>query len=152
MQFIQGTSRNQTYFATLEDQVAADNPVRLIDAFVDKLDLHQLGFSNSVHKSKGRPPYAPSILLKLYLYGYLNKIRGSRKLEKECSRNTELQWLLKQLQPNYHTIADFRKTHVQHLQSMFRLYVRFISDAGLLGKTTIGIDGSKFKAVNSKKE
>ncbi len=101
MQFIQGVSRQQTYFATLEDQVSADNPVRLIDAFIDKLDLHQLGFSNSVHKSEGRPPYSPSILLKLYLYGYLNKIRSSRKLEKEAARNTELQWLLQQLQPNY---------------------------------------------------
>ena len=151
MQFIQGTSRQQTYFATLEDQVAADNPVRLIDAFIDKLDLHQLGFSNGVHKSEGRPPYSPAIVLKLYLYGYLNKIRSSRKLEKECSRNTELQWLLEQLQPNYHTIADFRKAHPHQLQSMFKLYVRFISDAGLIGKKTIGIDGSKFKAVNSKK-
>ena len=151
MQFIQGTSRNQTYFATLDNQVSADNPVRLIDAFIDKLDLQQLGFSNTIHKSEGRPPYAPSVLLKLYLYGYLNKIRSSRKLEKECHRNTELQWLLQQLQPNYHTIADFRKTHALQLQSMFKLYVHFLSDAGLLGNKTIGIDGSKFKAVNSRK-
>ncbi len=77
MQFIQGTSRHQTYFATLDDQVATDNPVRLIDAFIDKLDLHQLGFSNTIHKSEGRPPYAPGVLLKLYLYGYLNKIRAA---------------------------------------------------------------------------
>ena len=151
MQFIQGSSRNQTYFATLEDQVSADNPVRLIDAFIDKLDLKQLGFNNTVHKSEGRPPYAPGILLKLYLYGYLNKIRSSRKLEKETIRNTEMQWLLQNLQPNYHTIADFRKAHATPLQSMFKLYVQFISDAGLVGKTTIGIDGSKFKAVNSRK-
>ena len=151
MQFIQGSSRNQTYFATLENQVTADNPVRLIDAFIDKLELQKLGFSNSVHKSEGRPPYAPAVLLKLYLYGYLNKIRSSRKLERECSRNIELQWLLQNLQPNYHTIADFRKLHAVQLQSMFRLYVQFLSDAGLLGKTTIGIDGSKFKAVNSRK-
>ncbi len=151
MQFIQGTSRHQTYFATLDDQVSADNSVRLIDAFIDKLDLHQLGFSNTEHKSEGRPPYAPGVLLKLYLYGYLNKIRSSRKLEKESVRNTELQWLLQQLQPNYHTIADFRKLHAQALQGMFKLYVQFISDAGLIGKKTIGIDGSKFKAVNSRK-
>ena len=91
MQFIQGNNRHQTYFATLEDQVAADNPVRLMDAFIDKLDLEKLGFTKTVHKSEGRPPYAPSVLLKLYLYGYLNKIRSSRKLEKECLRNTELQ-------------------------------------------------------------
>jgi len=151
MQFIQGSNRNQTYFATLEDQVSIDNPVRLIDAFIDKLDLGKLGFINTVHKSEGRPPYAPAVLLKLYLYGYLNKIRSSRKLEKECIRNVELQWLLQSLQPNYHTIADFRKLHFRPLQNMFRLYVQFLGDAGLLGKTTIAIDGSKFKAVNSRK-
>jgi len=151
MQFIQGNNRNQTYFATLDDQVSADNPVRLIDAFIDKLDLQKLGFTVTMHKSEGRPPYAPAVLLKLYLYGYLNRIRSSRKLEKESSRNTELQWLLQQLQPNYHTIADFRKVHAKPLVSMFKLYVQFLSEAGLLGKTTIGIDGSKFKAVNSKK-
>ena len=151
MQFIQGANRQQSYFATLEDQVSTDNPARLIDAFIDKLDLQQIGFTNIIHKSEGRPPYAPAVLLKLYLYGYLNKIRSSRKLEKECSRNIELQWLLQSLQPNYHTIADFRKVHPKPLQSMFRLYVQFLGDAGLLSKTTIGIDGSKFKAVNSKK-
>ena len=151
MQFIQGINRNQTYFVTLEDQVSVDNTVRLIDAFIDKLDLQKLGFTGIVHKSEGRPPYAPSVLLKLYLYGYLNKIRSSRKLERECSRNIELQWLLQNLQPNYHTIADFRKLHATALQSMFRLYVQFLSEAGLLGKTTIAIDGSKFKAVNSSK-
>ena len=151
MQFITGQSRQQTYFSTLEDQVGSDNTVRLIDAFIEKLDLQKLGFSKTIHKSEGRPPYAPGVLLKIYLYGYLNKIRRSRKLERECIRNIELQWLLQNLQPNYHTIADFRKLHPVPLQSMFRLYVLFLSDAGLLGKTTIGIDGSKFKAVNSKK-
>ena len=151
MQFIQGTNRNQSYFATLDDQVSPDNPVRLIDAFVDKLELEKLGFTGTVHKSEGRPPFAPAVLLKLYLYGYLNKIRSSRKLEKECCRNIEVQWLLQELVPNYHTIADFRKVHPKPLQAMFQLYVQFLIDAGLLGKTTIGIDGSKFKAVNSKK-
>ncbi|WP_262713648.1 transposase [Panacibacter ginsenosidivorans] len=85
------------------------------------------------------------------MYGYLNKIRSSRKLERECIRNIELQWLLQNLQPNYHTIADFRKLHGVALQSMFRLYIQFLGDAGLLGKTTIAVDGSKFKAVNRKK-
>jgi transposase len=151
MQFIQGNNRYQSYFSTLEDQVSAENSVRLIDAFVDKLDLQKLGFTNTLYKSEGRPPFAPQVLLKLYLYGYLNKIRSSRKLERECSRNIELQWLLQNLTPNYHTIADFRKVHARPLQSMFKLYVQFLSDTGLLGKTTIGIDGSKFKAVNSKK-
>lgn len=151
MQYIQGNNRYQTYFSTLDDQVSSDNAVRLIDAFIDKLDMQRLGFTGTVHKSEGRPPYAPSVLLKLYLYGYLNKIRSSRKLAKEACRNIELQWLLQGLQPNYHTIADFRKLHALPLQSMFKLYVQFLSDAGLLGKTTIGLDGSKFKAVNSKK-
>jgi transposase len=158
MQYIQGHDRHQTYFITLDDQLAIDNPVRLIDAFVDKLDLEKLGFTGTVPKSEGprrigagRPPYAPQVLLKLYLYGYLNKVRSSRKLEKESSRNIELQWLLQHLLPNYHTIADFRKLHAQPLQCMFKLYIQFLSDADLLGKTSIGIDGSKFKAVNSKK-
>src|SRR5664279_229972 len=151
MQYIQGISRDQTYFSTLENQVSPDNPVRLIDGFVDKLHLQKLGFTKTIHSSEGRPPYAPAVLLKLYLYGYLNKIRSSRKLERECSRNIELQWLLQNLQPNYHTIADFRKVHAAPLQAMFRLYVQFLGDTGLLGKSTIGVDGSKFKAVNSKK-
>lgn len=151
MQFITGNNRHQTYFSTLEDQVTADNPVRLIDAFIDKLDLQKMGFTKTVHKSEGRPPYASGVLLKLYLYGYLNKIRSSRKLEKECSRNRELEWLLQSLVPNYHTIADFRKLHAAPLKTMFRLYVQFLGEAGLLNKITIGIDGSKFKAVNSKK-
>lgn len=151
MLFMQGTNRHQSYFSTLDEQVSVDNGVRLIDAFIDKLDLEKLGFIKTAHKSEGRPPYAPSVLLKLYLYGYLNKIRSSRKLEKECSRNIELQWLLKRLHPNYHTIADFRKVQAIPLQSVFRLYVQFLCDADLLGGTTIGIDGSKFKAVNSKK-
>ena len=135
MNYITGSNRHQSYFATLEDQVAPDNAVRLIDAFVDKLELVKLGFSVTALKSEGRPPYEPAVLLKLYLYGYLNKIRSSRKLALECSRNIELQWLLKQLQPNYHSIADFRKLHGKALQNMFRLYVHFLSDTGLLGKT-----------------
>ena len=90
MQFIQGSDRHQTFFATPEDVVSAGNAVRLIDAFIDKLDLQKLGFTGTIHKSEGRLPYAPGVLLKLYLYGYLNKIRSSRKLEKECGRNIEL--------------------------------------------------------------
>ena len=151
MHYVQGNDRYQTYFSTLNDQVGQDDPVRLMDAFIDKLDLTQLGFVVNVLKSEGRPPFAPEVLLKLYLYGYLNKIRSSRKLEKECMRNIELQWLLQGLQPNYHSIADFRKVNGRGLQMMFRLYVQFLGDAGLLGRTTIAVDGSKFKAVNSKK-
>ncbi|MBL7729569.1 MAG: IS1182 family transposase [Chitinophagaceae bacterium] len=151
MEYIQGNNRRQSYFSSLEEQVAPDNPVRLIDAFIDKLNLTQLGFANTLLQPQGRPPFAPQVLLKLYLYGYLNKLRSSRKLEKECLRNIELRWLLQNLAPNYHTIADFRKKHPLALCNMFRLYVQFLSESGLLGKSTIAIDGSKFKAVNSKK-
>ena len=151
MQFIQGINRHQTYFTTVDEQIGSDNSVRLVDAFIDKLDLKQMGFTGTIPNDEGRPSYSPGTLLKLYLYGYLNKIRSSRKLERECSRNIELQWLLQGLQPTYHTIADFRKEHPKPLQSMFRLYVHFLDDADLLGKKVIGIDGSKFKAVNSKK-
>jgi transposase len=151
MQFIQGTNRNQTYFTALEEQVASDNPIRIIDAFVDKLDLQKLGLSNTVHKSEGRPPYAAELLLKLYLYGYLNKIRSSRKLEQECRRNMELRWLMQELTPNYHTISDFRKEHSDALKNLFKLYVQFLDVVNLLGKKTIAVDGSKFRAVNSRK-
>ena len=126
MEFIHGSNRQQSYFSFLEQQVSSHNAVRLMDVFVEKLDLLQLGFTSTVHKSEGRPPYAPGVLLKLYLYGYLNKICGSRILEKECSRNIELQWLLQNLRPNYHTIADYRKVHSQAVQNMFRLYVHFL--------------------------
>jgi len=151
MQHIQGTNREQTYFSTLEQQVAADNPVRIVDAFVNKLDLQKLGFSQTILKSEGRPPYAPALLLKLYLYGYLNKIRSSRKLEQECSRNIELRWLMQELCPNYHTIADFRKQYCEALKNLFKLYVHFLDELGLLGKQTIAVDGSKFRAVNGRK-
>jgi transposase/ribosomal protein L33 len=151
MQFVQGTNRNQTSFTTLDQQVAANNAVRIIDGFVEKLDLQKLGLSNSVHKSEGRPPFAPQLLLKLYLYGYLNKIRSSRKLEQECIRNIELRWLMQELIPNYHTIADFRKNHPIALKNLFKLYVQFLDELNLLGKQTLAIDGSKFRAVNSSK-
>jgi len=151
MQFIQGTNRHQTYFTALEQQVAANNPVRIIDVFVDKLDLQKLGLNNNVPKSEGRPPYAAQLLLKLYLYGYLNKIRSSRKLEQECNRNVELRWLMQELSPNYHTIADFRKNHSDVLKNLFKLYVQFLDELNLLGKQTLAVDGSKFRAVNSRK-
>ncbi|MFC0771934.1 transposase [Terrimonas alba] len=151
MQFKQGTNRNQTSFTTLDQQVTANNAVRIIDAFVDKLDLQKLGLINTVHKSEGRPPFAPQLLLKLYLYGYLNKIRSSRKLQQECQRNIELRWLMHELAPNYHTIADFRKNNSDALKNLVKLYVQFLDELDLLGKQTIGIDGSKFRAVNSSK-
>ncbi len=110
--YIEGTNRHQSYFSTLEAQVSADNAVRLMDAFINKLDLEKLGFTKTVHRSEGRPPYAAQILLKLYLYGYLNKIRSSRKLEKECSRNIELQWLLQNLAPFFSAMSPERLRYV----------------------------------------
>lgn len=158
MKIIKGTSRHQMQFTNLDDQVAADNPVRILDAFVEKLDLKKLGIENrnankqpAKTNSGGAPCYDDKVLLKLYLYGYLNKIRSSRKLQQECHRNIELRWLMQELAPNYHSIADFRKKHPGALKNLFKLYVQFMDELNLLGKQTIAIDGSKFRAVNSKK-
>lgn len=159
MKIIQGTSRQQIQFSSLDDQINADNPVRILDAFVEKLDLNKLEIKQRLvvkdQSSKVNPGGAPCfddrLLLKLYLYGYLNKIRSSRKLQQECNRNMELRWLMQELSPNYHTIADFRKDHSEALKNLFKLYVQFLDELNLLGKQTIAIDGSKFRAVNSRK-
>ena len=159
MKIIRGTSRQQMQFISLDDLITRDNPVRIIDAFVDKLDVKQLGIGHAAadkqQSSKSNPGGAPrfddKLLLKLYLYGYLNKIRSSRKLEQECRRNVELRWLMQELSPNYHTIADFRKHHSDALKKLFKLYVQFLNELNLLGKQAIAIDGSKFRAVNSSK-
>jgi transposase len=152
MKIIQGASRHQIQFSSLDDPIAAGNPVRIVDAFIEKLGLQKIGVANKVQaKHGGAPRYDDRVLLKLYLYGYLNKIRSSRKLEQECSRNIELRWLMQELSPNYHTIADFRKNNSTALKNLFKLYVSFLNDLNLLGKQTIAIDGSKFRAVNSSK-
>ncbi len=155
MKIKEGTSRNQIQFSSLDDQIATDNPVRIIDAFADKLELDKLGINRKQKQTTtntgGAPRFDDRLLLKLYLYGYLNKIRSSRKLEQECSRNIELRWLMGQLVPNYHTIADFRKEHPGALKNLFKLYVAFLDELNLLGKQTVAIDGSKFRAVNSSK-
>jgi len=154
MKIIKGINRQQIQFNSLDDQVAIDNPVRIIDAFVEKLELTKIGIEQHQPlkpKTGGAPRYDDKLLLKLYLYGYLNKIRSSRKLEQECTRNVELRWLMQQLVPNYHTIADFRKNNSAALKSLFKLYVNFLDELNLLGKQTIAVDGSKFRAVNSSK-
>jgi len=151
MHFIEGTNRDQLQFHCLNDNISADNPVRLIDGFVDHLSLSHLGITATVLKAEGRPPFHPSVLLKLYLYGYLNRIRSSRKLERECYRNLEVRWLLKELTPNYHTIADFRKDQAKALKLLFKLFVVFLHEQKLLGGELIAVDGSKFRAQNSKK-
>ncbi|MGI0156056.1 MAG: IS1182 family transposase [Thermoplasmata archaeon] len=143
--------RQQILFPeTLDDYVTDDNPVRFLDAFVDSLDLRALGFTHAEPNETGRPPYDPADLLKLYLYGYLNKVRSSRRLERECQRNVEVIWLLRKLAPDFKTIADFRKDNVGCIRPLFQALVEFCKGLHLLDRDTVAIDGSKFLAVNSK--
>ncbi|OOV18597.1 IS1182 family transposase [Flavobacterium sp. LM4] len=151
MQHIQGISRQQMRFSSLEDAISADNQVRFIDAFVTFLDLEKLGFAVTSIKSEGRPSYNIKVFLKIYLYGYLNGLRSSRKLEKECFRNIEMQWLLEDIRPNYHSISDFRKNNPAALKNLFKLFVVFLKDADLIAGETIVIDGTKSRAHNSRK-
>ncbi|MBM6497921.1 transposase, partial [Flavobacterium macrobrachii] len=137
--------------SSLEDSISQDNPVRFIDAFVNLIDLEKIGFTPRVLKTEGRPSFDTKIFLKIYLYGYLNGIRSSRRLEKECLRNIELQWLLEAICPNYHSIADFRKDNPKALKQLFKLFVSFLKDAELIAGETIAIDGTKSRAHNSKK-
>ena len=149
MQHIQGIARNQLQVSSLEDSISQDNPVRFIDAFVNSIDLEKIGFTPRVLKTEGRPSFDTKVFLKIYLYGYLNGIRSSRRLEKECLRNIELQWLLEAICPNYHTIADFRKDNPKALKQLFKLFVSFLKDAELIAGETIAIDGTKSRAHNS---
>lgn len=151
MNYITPINRQQISFGSLDDRIEPDNPVRFIEAFVEQLDLKQLGYNFHTLKTEGRPPFHPNVFLKLYLYGYLNGIRSSRRLEKECKRNLELQWLLGCLAPNYHSIADFRKVNSKALRNTFKLFVLFLKEAELIGGKTVAIDGSKVQAHNSKK-
>jgi transposase len=151
MQHIQGISRNQLQMSSLEDTIAADNPVRFIDAFVSSIDLVKLGFTPRVLKSEGRPSFDTQVFLKIYLYGYSNGIRSSRRLEKECHRNLEMQWLLEAIRPNYHSIADFRKDNPKAIKQLFKLFVSFLKNADLIAGQTIAIDGTKSRAHNGKK-
>lgn len=151
MQHIQGISRHQLQMSSLEDKITTDNPVRFIEAFVNHIDTVKIGFQPKVLKAEGRPGFQSELFLKLYLYGYLNGIRSSRRLERECFRNIELQWLLEDLCPNYHTIADFRKDNPKALKQLFKLFVSFLKDAELIAGETIAIDGTKSRAHNSKK-
>ncbi|WP_269236382.1 transposase [Flavobacterium flavigenum] len=151
MQHISGISRNQMRISSLEDTIAHDNQVRFIDAFVMFIDLSKLGFSVQTIKREGRPSYNTTLFLKAYLYGYINGIRSSRKLERESFRNIEMQWLLEDIRPNYHSISDFRKNNSLALKNLFKLYVVFLKDADLIGCETIAIDGTKSRAHNSRK-
>ena len=147
---VEGLNRNQTALLpdTLEGYVDKDNPVRFIDAFVDSLNMEKLGFKHSTPTEIGRPSYNPSDLLKLYLYGYLNQVRSSRKLERECHRNVEAMWLLRKLAPDFKTIADFRKDNIDCIKGVFREFVKLCISLDLYGAKCIAVDGTKFKAVN----
>jgi len=148
--FIEGGNRLQaTLFPErLDDYITEDNSVRVVDIFVDSLDLAALGFKTQA-ESTGRPGYHPSTMLKLYVYGYLNRVQSSRRLEREAQRNVELMWLLSRLAPDFKTIADFRKDNGVGIKKVCREFVLLCKKLGLLSTTCVAIDGSKFKAVNN---
>jgi transposase len=154
MAHISGQSRYQaTLFPEVLDEVVGrDDPVRVIDAFVDALDLGELGFSRVAAEEMGRPPYAPGDLLKLYIYGYLHRIRASRRLEAETGRNIQVMWLLNRLTPAFKTIADFRKDHAEAIVKVCRAFIRFCREQSLFGAELLAIDGTKIAAVASRKQ
>jgi transposase len=150
--FIEGTDRSQStlFPESLEDWIDGDNPVRAIDVFVDELDLGALGFGGVDPEVTGRPSYHPSVLLKLYIYGYLNRVQSSRRLEREALRNVEVMWLVGRLAPDHKTIADFRKDNGGAIRQVCARFVELCGILGLLTEANVVIDGSKFKAVNNR--
>ena len=150
--FIEGEDRTQITLLppSLEDYVAEDNPVRVVAVFVEQLDLFALGFERADPASTGRPGYRPSTLLKLYIYGYLNRIQSTRRLERESRRNVELMWLTGRLTPDFKTIADFRRDNGPAIRKVCRQFVTVCGKLDLFSQSIIAIDGSNFKAVNSR--
>ena len=150
--FIEGADRGQiTLFPEcLGDWIGEDNPVRVIDVFVDELDLAELAFGGVDPEATGRPSYHPSVLLKLYIYGYLNRVQSSRRLEREAGRNVEVMWLTGRLVPDHKTIADFRKDNGPAIRKVCAQFVALCRELGLLANASVAIDGSKFKAVNTR--
>ena len=150
--FVEEADRSQrTLFPeSLEDWIGEDNPVRVIDVFVDELDLAELGFDGVDPEATGRPSYHPSALLKLYIYGYLNRVQSSRRLEREAGRNVEVMWLTGRLAPDHKTIADFRKDNGRAIRQVCAQFVALCRTLGLLTQASVAIDGSKFKAVNNR--
>ena len=150
--FVAGLERSQStlFPASLDEYITEDNPVRVVDAFVDGLDLRKLGFTSIDPFETGRPGYHPAMMLKLYIYGYLNRIPSSRRLERECQRNLELIWLTGKLAPDFKTIADFRKDFGEPIRKVCREFVAICRKLDLLSKASVAIDGSKFKAVNAR--
>ena len=153
MGYIEGEDRNQIILfpESIDEYVSDNNSIRIIDEYIKQLDLKRLGFKRAVNPSTGRPPYHPKDMLKLYLYGYLNRVRSSRRLEQEAIRNLEVIWLLKKLKPDFKTIADFRKDNKKALKKVFRDFTKLCDEWELFGKELVAIDGSKFRACNSKK-
>ena len=153
MQFVSGSDRQQIHFLppTLEEYVGADNPVRFLDAFVDTLDLSAAGFQfpKDHPQGRGRPAYHPGCLLKLYLYGYFHQLRSSRRLEAECHRNLEVIWLMRELKPDFKTIADFRKDNAAAFKAVVREFTRLCRQLDLFGGQLLAIDGTKLKASNA---
>jgi transposase len=150
--FIEGTDRKQStlFPECLEDWIDENNPIQVIDVFVDELDLGELGFDGVSPEATGRPSYHPSVLLKLYIYGYLNRVQSSRRLEREALRNVEVMWLLGRLAPDHKTIADFRKDNGRAIRQVCARFIELCRTMGLLTEASIAIDGSKFKAVNNR--
>ncbi len=150
--FIEGEDRSQTVLlpACLDDYIAEDNPVRAVDAFVEELDLKALGFAGADPAVTGRPAYHPAVLLKLYIYGYLNRVPSSRRLEREAQRNVELMWLTQRLAPDFKTIAEFRRTNGEGIRAVCRRFVQLCRELKLFTQAIVAIDSSKFKAVNSR--
>ena len=150
--FVEGIDRGQStlFPECVEDWISEGNPVRVIDVFVDALDLAEMAFEGVDPAATGRPAYHPSVLLKLYIYGYLNRVQSSRRLEREAGRNLEVMWLLGRLAPDHKTIADFRKDNGAAVRKVCARLVELCRDMGLLTTTSVAIDGSKFKAVNNR--
>src|SRR5881275_3079337 len=150
--FVVGDDRSQStlFPERLDDYLTEDNPVRAIDVFVEELDLAKLGFGGIEPEATGRPAYHPSTLLKIYVYGYLNRVQSSRRLERECQRNIELVWLTGRLMPDFKTIADFRKDNGEAIRKVCREFVVLCRRLELFTVASVAIDGSKFKAVNTR--
>ena len=152
-QYIEGMERSQTVLFpdSIDDYIGEENEGRFIDAFVEGLDLLSLGFNHCDVVETGRPSYDPRDMLKLYIYGYLNHVRTSRNLQRECSINVEVMWLMRRLSPDFKTISDFRRDNVECIKGVFRQFTAACNDLDLFGKELLGIDGSKFRAVNNRK-
>src|ERR1700741_616462 len=150
--FVEGDDRKRVALLPecVDDYIGQDNPVRVIDVFVDELDLEDLGFNGTTPALTGRPSYHPGVMLKIYVYGYLNRVPSSRRIERECQRNVELMWLTGRLAPDFKTIADFRRDNGIGIRNVCRRFVMLCRELKLFSQALVAIDGSKFKAVNTR--